>query len=65
MGERRWKRKTVTEFVIISVVSIIFTVFIFVTDFDYARLDFPVSAFPFIGGWVGFNVGEILRMSGL
>ncbi|WP_223701773.1 hypothetical protein [Sutcliffiella deserti] len=66
MGEKRWKRKKITEIVVISVInSVLFTVLIIVVDFDNLTLDFPISAFPFIGAWVGLNLGEIIRMNKL
>ncbi|WP_390308502.1 hypothetical protein [Gracilibacillus thailandensis] len=65
MGEKRWKRKTLTEALILSVLSIILTVCLFVLDFDFVQLDFPISVFPLIGPWIGFNIGEIVRMNNL
>ncbi|CDQ41373.1 hypothetical protein M948_21030 [Virgibacillus sp. CM-4] len=64
-GERRWKRKTMTEAVIISMISVIFTVLLFMINFDSVKLDFPSDTFPLIGGWLGFNIGEIVRMNNL
>lgn len=65
LGEKRWKRRKMTEAVIISVISVLITVLVFVMDLNYVRLDFPMSAFPFIGTWIGYNVGEIVRMNKL
>ncbi|WP_186577149.1 hypothetical protein [Aquibacillus kalidii] len=65
LGEKRWKRKEITEAVIISVISVFITVLVFMKGFNSVRLDFPINAFPFIGAWVGYNIGEIIRMKNL
>ena len=65
LGEKRWKRRKITEIVFISVISVFLTGFIFVMDFDTVRLDFPIDAFPFIGAWIGYNIGETIRMNNL
>jgi len=65
LGEKRWKRRKITETVIISVISVLITILLFVKDFNSVRLDFPIDAFPFIGAWIGYNVGEIIRMNNL
>lgn len=65
LGEKRWKRRKMTEAVIISVISVFITVLVFVKDLNSVRLDFPISAFPYIGAWIGYNVGEIVRMNKL
>ncbi|AST91105.1 hypothetical protein BC6307_07340 [Sutcliffiella cohnii] len=64
-GEKRWKQKKMTEAVIISVISVLITGLLFVKDFNSLRLDFPIGAFPFIGAWIGYNIGEIIRMNNL
>ncbi|MCP3027089.1 hypothetical protein [Halobacillus sp. A5] len=61
-GEKRWKRKTMIEAGVISVISVVFTVLLFVLDFESARMDFPIDVFPFIGTWVGLNIGEVARI---
>ena len=65
LGEKRWKRRKMTEAVIISVISVFITILVFVKDFNSVRLDFPIAAFPFIGAWIGYNIGEIIRMNNL
>ncbi|RCW63881.1 hypothetical protein [Saliterribacillus persicus] len=65
LGEKRWKQRKMTEAIIMSVISILITVSVFVKDFNSVRLDFPISAFPFIGAWIGYNIGEIIRMNNL
>ena len=65
LGQKRWKRRKVIEAVITIVLSVFITVFVFVNDFNSVRFDFPIDTFPFIGAWVGYNMGEIHRMSNL
>ncbi|MBP1947539.1 hypothetical protein [Virgibacillus litoralis] len=65
LREKRWQRRKITEIVIIGVIGVLFTALMFVVDFDKVRLDFPINATPFIGAWVGFNLGEIIRMNNL
>ncbi|MCP3032300.1 hypothetical protein LF817_13210 [Halobacillus sp. A1] len=62
-GEKRWKRKNMIEAGLLSVLSIVFTVFLFVLDFGSARMDFPTDALPFIVTWVGVNIGEVVRIN--
>lgn len=65
LGERRWKRRNITETVIISVISVLITILLFVKDFNSVSLDFSIAAIPFIGAWIGYNIGEIIRMNNL
>lgn len=67
MGEKRWKRREVTEAVILSVLNVVITVCFFVLDFDYDSVPRAslVDAFPFMGAWLGANIGEIVRMNNL
>ena len=30
-------------------------------DFNTVRMDFPIDAIPFIGAWIGYNIGEIIQ----
>ncbi|WP_153461695.1 MULTISPECIES: hypothetical protein [Sediminibacillus] len=62
LGEKRWKRRRMTEAVIISVICIFISVFVWVKGINPASVDFPGSTFPFIGAWVGYNIGEIVRI---
>lgn len=64
-GEKPWKRKKIIEAVVVSAIGIGIAVLLFVTDFDSISLDFPFSSLPFIGAWVGYNLGEIIRTSNL
>ncbi|WP_407270749.1 hypothetical protein [Radiobacillus sp. PE A8.2] len=65
LGEKRWKRRTMIGAVLISVVSVALTVFLFYTNFENSRMEFPRDAFPLIGVWVGYNLGELVRISNL
>lgn len=64
LGHKRWKRRKIIETVTISVISVFITVLMFSTDFT-ERFDYPLDAFPFIGAWIGANIGEIVRISNL
>ncbi|ARK20303.1 MULTISPECIES: hypothetical protein [Sporosarcina] len=63
-GKKRWKRKKITEVIILSVVSIMFTVFVFTVDTGSEMLQF-YNLLPFIGAWIGSNLGNIVRISNL
>ena len=65
LGEQRWKRRKMTEAVIISIISVFITVLVFVKDLNSVRLDLSIGAFPFIGAWIGYNIGEIIKMNKL
>ncbi|MFZ0447033.1 MAG: hypothetical protein WAM95_20860 [Bacillus sp. (in: firmicutes)] len=65
LGEKRWRRRRITETVIISIIGVLITVLLFIKDFNSVRLDFPIVAIPFIGAWIGYNIGEIIRMNNL
>ncbi|MFD2706828.1 hypothetical protein [Salibacterium lacus] len=64
-GGKRWKRRTMIEACFIIFISTVFTVLLFVMDVDSVRLDSPIDIFPFIGGWAGFNVVEMIRLNNL
>ncbi|RKL66554.1 hypothetical protein CR203_14795 [Salipaludibacillus neizhouensis] len=59
-GEKRWKRKKIIEVVFSNVITVVFTVLLVNLDFNFERLDFQVIAIPFIGAWIGHNIGEIM-----
>lgn len=65
LGEKRWKRKNTLSAVFLCVLSVGFTVMWLAMDFDSVRLEFPFDAIPFIGSWLGFNIGEGIRISKL
>ncbi|ANU10822.1 hypothetical protein BBH88_11125 [Planococcus antarcticus DSM 14505] len=62
LGEKRWKRNKIIEVVIVSVVGVGIAVLLFVTDFNSLTLDFPSYPFPFLGAWLGFNIGELVPL---
>lgn len=62
LGEKRWKQNRIAEAVIISVIGVGIAVLWFVKDVNSFGLDFPSYAIPFIGSWIGYNLGEIIRM---
>lgn len=64
-GEKRWKRKRMTGAVSLSILSIIFTAFLFVIDFNSARLDSFSPFSSLVGSWIGINAVEIFRISNL
>ncbi|MEK6268460.1 MAG: hypothetical protein N2C11_07740 [Planococcus sp. (in: firmicutes)] len=65
IGEKRWKRGKIIEIVIISAVAIGIGLVLIFMDINSVSRDFPSYYFPFIGSWVGFNLGEIVRMNNL
>lgn len=67
LGEKRWKRRRITEVVVISVAVILITVlaFVFLKDVNSLRLNFYSGTLPFVGAWVGYNLGEITRIKKL
>lgn len=64
-GEKRWKRRKILEAVFLIALIVFITVFMYTTDIDHSRVDFSSIAFPFIGAWIGHNLGELIRMSKL
>lgn len=65
LGEKRWKRRILISAVILIVVSIAFTVFLFVADLEAVRIDFPALVFSFIGTCIGYNIAGIFEISSL
>lgn len=63
-GEKRWKRRKVTEAVIVSIVSALCTVLVFNIGFSSEPLEF-LNLLPLIGAWLGFNIGEVVRTNNL
>lgn len=64
-GEKRWKRKKIIEVVLFTVLGFGLAVVLFVTDFSSPNQTFAGSHFPFIGAWIGYNLGEITRMKNM
>lgn len=65
LGEKRWKRRKLIETVLISVTAVFIIKVMFDIDFNTISFDFPLDAFPFIGVWIGYNIGEVIRMNKL
>lgn len=64
LGKKRWKRRKIIEAVVVSISSVGFTVALFVLDFNYIRFEF-INGLAFIGAWMAYNIGEIVRISDL
>jgi len=64
LGEKRWKRRKMIEFIIIGVLGVICTVLMATMNFGSKELEI-YNLFPIIGGWLGFNIGEIFRIRNL
>lgn len=64
-GDKRWRWRTIAEVVIVIIASAIITAFVLNMDIHSLSLDLPFDAFPFIGVWLGHNIGEIYRLKKL
>src|SRR5690606_12053776 len=65
LGDKRWKRRKIIEFIIIIIICVLITILIIVLDISAVSFDLPMNAIPFIGAWVGYNIGEVIRMKSL
>ncbi|PIC79440.1 hypothetical protein CSV75_12685 [Sporosarcina sp. P18a] len=63
-GKKRWKRKKITEVVILSIASSMFTVFAITLNTSSESLQF-YNLLPFIGAWIGSTLGTMARISNL
>ncbi|PID15299.1 hypothetical protein CSV63_09040 [Sporosarcina sp. P34] len=63
-GKKRWKRKKITEVVILSIASSMFTVFTITLNTSSESLQF-YNLLPFIAAWIGSSVGTMARISNL
>ncbi len=61
IGKKRWKRRKFIEVVL----CLSITVVIFNLDFGSRSLDLPLYIFPFIGSFVGMNLGQLTRIKNL
>ncbi|MDP4552935.1 hypothetical protein Q9251_18810 [Alkalihalobacillus macyae] len=61
-GKKQWKIKSSIGLLIMLLLTIGLTVVVLVSDLRSITLDFPSDSFAFIGGWIGMNVGQILRL---
>lgn len=64
-GSKRWKRSKIIELLIIFILGVLITVLFFSIDFSYERSFSIINMIPFIGAWVGYNIGEQIRMNKL
>lgn len=64
LGKKRWKRKKMIEVVFITIVSASCTVLVFATEPSIEMVSF-INLWPLIGAWLGYNVGEIFRITNL
>lgn len=64
LGERRWKRRKMIELIVLIIFTIVITVLVLTIDFIDRHLEI-YNLFPFIGAWLGGNIGEILRINKL
>lgn len=65
LGQKRWKRRKILEATFVIALTVFVTVFIFTADFNNVGMNFSSAAFPFIGAWIGYNIGEFIRMNTL
>ncbi|MDG5471264.1 hypothetical protein P6709_05850 [Jeotgalibacillus sp. ET6] len=66
LGEQRWKRNKMIETVIFSILGVGAAAgYILLIGFNPITLQFPSFYFPLFGSWVGYNAGEIARISKL
>lgn len=61
-GLEQWKQEKMTEFLVITFVSIVFTVGLFLVMGNAMRIDSATDLLPFLGGWLGANIGQIIRI---
>lgn len=64
-GERKWMRQKGIEAIVVTIMSIGVTLCLFLLDFDSLTNNSLFSLLPFLGPWIGFNIGEIHRIKNL
>ena len=64
-GEKRWKRKKIIELFLFIILGIVLVFFLTTTDFNFPNQTISAPPFAFIGAWVGYNIGEITRLTNL
>ncbi|MDW0115019.1 hypothetical protein QT711_17805 [Sporosarcina saromensis] len=64
LGKKRWKRKKMIEVVFLTIVSASCTVLVFAMEPSIELVSF-INLWPCIGAWLGYNVGEIFRITNL
>lgn len=64
-GKTKWKLLNITEVVLYIGMGTGLIYLVFNMDFDLLNPNLSSFTFPFIGAWVGYNLGEIIRIAGL
>ncbi|MGM0896437.1 MAG: hypothetical protein ACQEV0_00980 [Bacillota bacterium] len=64
-GKTKWKLLNITEVVLYIGMGTGLIYLVFNMDFDLLNPNLSSFIFPFIGAWVGYNLGEIIRIAGL
>ncbi len=64
-GEKKWKLLKIIEIVLLTGLGVGLAALVFNTNFDSLNQTFVGSAFPFLGAWFGYNLGEISRIKKL
>ena len=64
-GDKRWKRKKIMEAVLYVILGVLLAYLLFTVDFSFPNQPLTGSLFPFLGAWIGYNVGEITRITKL
>ncbi|SDC23280.1 hypothetical protein SAMN05421734_105174 [Pelagirhabdus alkalitolerans] len=65
VGEKKWYRKKLIVFVILLIVVVPITIMVFVRGIHTFNIDYTLGTFPFIGAWIGYNVGETTNIKSL
>ncbi|MCM3609688.1 hypothetical protein M4S82_00405 [Planococcus sp. MERTA32b] len=65
LGKKRWKRRKILEAAFVLALTVFVTVLIFTVDFNNSGIAFSSTAYPFIGVWLGYNIGELIRTNAL
>jgi len=63
LGDKRWKRRKITEAIVVTALSIMTTILV-ITGIDSAQMRI-FDLFPIAGAWLGYNLGEIVRIKNL
>lgn len=64
-GKTKWKLLNITEVVLYIGMGTGLIFLVFNMNFDLLNPNLSSFTFPFIGAWVGYNLGEIIRIAGL
>lgn len=64
-GEKKWKLRKISEIILFTALGVGLAVLVFNTDFDSLNQNSPGSTLPFLGAWLGYNLGEITRIKKL